>query len=123
MAWTYSQSTGDLMDAARSRVAKGYSGHGSGLDNPAMEQVECVGPIPRGEWVIGQFFDDAGGKGPMVAHLTPAPGTETFDRSGFMIHGDNVKGDFSASEGCIVLPHVARAAVMASGDRALIVVN
>lgn len=123
MPWKYSQSTGDLTGLGGARVARGYSGHGSGLNNPAMEQIEGVGPIPHGEWIIGEFFDDRGGKGPMVARLIATPGTETFGRSGFMIHGDNSKRDFSASEGCIVLPHVTRATVMASGDRTLMVVE
>ena len=35
--------------------------------------------------------------------LLPAPGTNTHGRSGFLIHGDNVMKDKSASEGCIIL--------------------
>jgi hypothetical protein len=66
------------------------------------------GPIPRGAWTIGEFFDDPGGKGPVVAHLTPCEGTETFGRSGFMIHGDNQALNHSASEGCIVAPRFIR---------------
>ena len=86
-----------------------------------MQQVAKVGPIPRGDWEIGQFFDDASGKGPIVAHLTPLPDVETFGREGFMIHGDNREVNHTASEGCIVLPHVVRQMVMASADRLLTV--
>lgn len=120
MSWRYSQTSGELRTPAGTVVGIGYSGHGSGLNNPAMQQVENVGPIPRGEWRIGAFFDDPGGKGPMVAHLTPVA-AETFGRDGFMIHGDNEAMDHSASEGCIVLPRGVRQMLMTSEDRSLIV--
>ena len=71
------------------------------------------GPIPRGKWEIGAFFDDPGGKGQVVAHLTPCDGTETFGRSGFLIHGDNSALNHSASEGCIVAPRVIREQIAA----------
>jgi hypothetical protein len=121
MGWKYSQSTGKLTSPTGSVVAIGYSGRGTGLNNPAAEMQEGVGPIPRGEWTIGGFFDDVGGKGPIVARLTPAAGTETFGRSGFMVHGDNAEANHTASEGCIILPRATREMLMASGDRALTV--
>jgi hypothetical protein len=92
-----------------------------GLNNPAEQSVEGVGPIPQGEWTIGSFFDDLGGKGPMVAHVTPASSTEAFGREGIMIHGDNGAADHTASEGCIILPRLLREQIMSSGDRALVV--
>lgn len=119
--WKYSQSTGELLSPAGSSIGVGYSGHGDGVNNPSLQNVHDVGPIPRGVWTIGEFFDDPGGKGPMVAHLIPADGTETFGRSGFMIHGDNSELNHSASEGCIILGKTMRAMVMASGDRTLTV--
>lgn len=119
--WTYSQSTGDLTSPTDAVVGAGYSGNGDGLNNPAAQQQEGVGPIPRGAWTIGDWFNDVGGKGPVVAHLTPAAETETFGRTGFMIHGDNAKLNHTASEGCIVLPNVLRLMMMQSGDRLLIV--
>lgn len=121
MSWKYSQSTGELVNPTGSGVGIGYSGRGAGLNSPAHQSVADVGPIPQGEWVIGSFFDDPGGKGPIVAHLVPASGTETFGRSGFMIHGDNAELDHTASEGCIILPRVVREMVMASSVRGLIV--
>ena len=123
MAWKYSQSTGQFLSPAGSGVGIGYSGHGSGLNNPAEQAVHMTGPIPQGEWEIGKFFDDPGGKGTIVAHLKPLPGTETFGRSGFMIHGDNAGVNHTASEGCLILPHVVREMVMGSGDRLLVVVG
>jgi len=118
--WTYSQSTGKLAhDGAL--VGIGYSGRGQGLNNPDAEALEGVGPIPRGEWTIGAFFDDPGGKGPIVAHLTPVDGTNALGRSGFMIHGDNGAANHSASHGCVILARPYRIAIRDSKDNRLIV--
>lgn len=121
MSWKYSQKTGQLYSPAGSCVGDGYSGRGAGLNNSDQQNVADVGPIPQGEWSIGSFFDDPGGKGAMVAHLTPVAGTTTFGRSGFMIHGDNAALDHTASEGCIIMARGLREMVMASNDRVLIV--
>jgi len=119
--WKYSQSSGRMASSAGSCTGIGYSGHGEGLNNPAMQHVPDVGPLPQGVYDIGAFFDDVGGKGPIVAHLSAQPGSETFGRSGFMIHGDNGASDHTASEGCIILPRAMREQIMASNDRVLIV--
>lgn len=119
--WKYSQSTGQLSSPAGSSVGLGYSGRGVDLDNPADQDQRGVGPIPQGDWAIGEFFDDPGGKGPIVCHLTPLPSTETFGRSGFMIHGDNAEANHTASEGCIILPRALRQMIMSSSDRVLTV--
>ena len=120
MSWKYSQKTGALLSPAGTYVGNGYSGRGAGLNNPLQQNVADVGPIPQGEWAIGHFFDDPGGKGPIVADLTPAA-AETFGRSGFMVHGDNGAANHTASEGCVILPRGLRQMVMASDDRSLIV--
>lgn len=84
-------------------VGQGYSGHPpSGLNNPDMEQVRDVGPIPGGRWLIGTFRSDPH-LGPCVAPLTPLIPTDAFGRSGFFIHGDNANGNHSASDGCVIL--------------------
>jgi hypothetical protein len=92
-AFVYEQATGELYFGAADKgfTALGtcYSGHGAGLNNPAYEDVHDVGPIPQGWYTIGRFFDDLGGKGPVVAHLAGDAGNRMFGRSGFMIHGDN----------------------------------
>jgi len=118
--WKYEQKSGKFINPTGSSVCIGYSGNGAGLNNPAMQQVHKVGPIPQGMYSIGTFFDDPE-KGPIVAHLTPLPGsgTDTFGRDGFMIHGDNRAANHSASEGCIILPHPIRESIMASSDRVL----
>ena len=43
--------------------------------------------------------------------LDPFPSNDMYGRSGFYIHGDNPRGDKSASEGCIILARPIREAV------------
>ena len=125
--WTYQQSTGQLTDPNGVLQGTGYSGGDEGkepdaIDNPKYQDVQMVGPIPQGKWTIGTFFDQVPGKGPIVAHLTPVEGTETFGRSGFMIHGDNAAANRSSSEGCIILAHPLRQMIASSDDTQLLVV-
>jgi hypothetical protein len=117
----YQQSTGRWTHNGN-LIGVGYSGHGPGLNDPAMEQVPDVGPISVGHWVIGSFFTDPD-KGPIVAHLTPQPGTDTYGRNGFMLHGDNEAMDHTASLGCIIMSHSIRLYVSQSGDTQLAVVS
>jgi hypothetical protein len=117
--WGYSQSTGNLTDPNGEIRGQGYSGNNSDLDNPAGQGDVDRGPIPQGDWTIGPFFDDPGGKGPVVCHLTPCVDTVTFGRSGFMIHGDNRESNHSASEGCVILSHTLRCLIRDSGDMVL----
>ena len=119
--WTYHVDSGRLFDAVDRLVGTGYSGHGAGINNPAMERDHDVGPIPRGRYMISPFFNDPV-KGPIVAHLIPEPDTVDFGRYGFMLHGDNSAGNESASHGCIIMPHGVRAEVDASADHELLVV-
>jgi len=122
--WTYQQSTGNLTDPDGNPAGTGYSGgnegkNPEGINNPAAQETPCVGPCPQGMWDIGTFFDQVPGKGPIVCHLTPQEGTETFGRSGLMIHGDNAAANHSASEGCIILAHPIRAEIAGSPDKVL----
>lgn len=116
--WRWTQ-TGNLFDPEGALKGTGYSGHGEGVNNGALEAVHDVGPIPKGLWRIGPFFDDPGGKGPVVCHLTPLSGTDTHGRSGFMVHGDNAAANHTASEGCIILARPLREAIRDSGDSIL----
>jgi hypothetical protein len=118
--WTYDQSTGWLYEQGK-KYTQGYSGHGAGEDNPGDQGDKNVGPLPCGLYTISQAFDHPH-CGPMSMRLTPAPSNEMFGRSGFLIHGDNAMHDHSASDGCIILPPVARAYINASPDRHLTVV-
>jgi hypothetical protein len=100
---------------------EGYSGHGEGLNEPSAESETGVGPIPAGRYAIGAFFDHPR-LGPCVARLLPLPGTVTFGRSGFFIHGDNAAMDHGASDGCIVLARPLRESIRDSGSHLVLTV-
>lgn len=78
------------------------------VNNPEFERIHNVGPLPAGNYKITKIKDQATIQrlhmGPIVYYLTPDEHTRdnTFGRTGFLIHWDNTKADFSASEGCIV---------------------
>ena len=97
-----------------------YSGFGPGLNNPAMETIPDVGPIPRGKWGIARWEATHGTKGPQVAILCP-DGWDAHGRSDFLIHGDNRDGNNTASHGCIIAPRWVRDKLQASGQTKLIV--
>lgn len=120
MSWQYQISTGEITDQDGSLVGTGYSGNGEGLNNSSMTNVPRVGPIPVGTYTIGEAYHDPE-KGPCVMRLTPDPNNEMFDRSGFLIHGDNPT--HTASEGCIIQGPVTREAINASDDKTLVVVS
>ena len=121
--WTYSQSTGVLTDPLGTRTATGYSGKGDGKNNPAMQDVKAVGPIPRGKWLItGKPYDSAR-VGPYALVLEPMAGTITFGRGDFRIHGDSKSNPGTASNGCIILSRTIRALIYNSGDKVVQVVE
>jgi hypothetical protein len=119
--WFYSQSKGELRLNDR-LVGTGYAGHGKGVNNPAEQETHDVGPIPRGLYTIGPSFTHPR-TGPMSMRLTPQPGTNTFGRDGFLMHGDNIAMNKTASNGCIIQNMKTRATVSASDDRTLKVVE
>lgn len=115
--WTYQQSTGTLTrDGAF--IARGYSGFEAGKNNPALQAVHGIGPIPRGKWTIGmpEHVIAAGPHGPFVLPLTPCEGTDTHGRDGFLIHGDSYVHPGGASQGCIILSRVIREEIAHSLD-------
>lgn len=118
--WTYSQSTG-ILSHTDEPVGKGYSGHGEGLNNPKLQMVHNLGPIPQGMWDIGQFFDDKH-LGPCVSALKPTS-QDCFGRGGFFIHGDNKSVNHTASDGCIILPLILRKLIRDSDETQITVVQ
>jgi hypothetical protein len=122
--WTFQQSTGKILQDGR-EFADAYSGHGEGVDNPADEAIQGIGPLPTGGYTIGAPFTHPHA-GPLCMRLTPDPENAMFGRAGFMIHGDNAFQNQSASEGCIVVSRAAReviAEAVAAGDNRLTVIE
>lgn len=113
----YEQTRGDIL-IRNTQIGVGYSGFGPGLDNPDMEEVPNVGPIPRGLYDIVRWDDHHGDKGPQVAVLKPH-GHNAHGRSAFLIHGDSPEMNHTASHGCIVASKTIRNALRASGETQL----
>jgi hypothetical protein len=113
MPWQYNQQTGRLTRNGHV-VGVGYSGRGVGRNNPVMEIIQSVGPIPRGRYKIGPQHKHRS-KGSVTMALTPI-GHTAQGRTHFLIHGDSTHHPGDASEGCIVRNHVIRQTIAASGD-------
>ena len=104
-------------------ISMGYSGAGSGKNNPSAQNVPDVGPIPVGAYLMEEPRD-TDTHGPYVIPLTPLEGTQMWGRAGFLLHGDSVANPGSASEGCIILPRQARELAWGDGkDRLLVVIS
>lgn len=125
--WTWDQSAGELRrDGAF--VGKGYAGNGRGKNNPSLQGVRGVGPLPRGKWKLtGVYNSKNTGPYTVTLHAVDAvPGDDTHQPTGrgaFRIHGDSIKNPGTASRGCIVLPRVLRERMWKSGDHDLEVVE
>lgn len=121
--WIYEQRTGDLyQDTDRDTSFMCYAGHGEGKNNPDLQHVKSVGPLPVGFYSIGAPYESID-HGPYVLRLTPAPENEMFGRAGFLIHGDSKKHSGHASHGCIVTSRQARTAVWLSDEHVLKVIR
>ncbi|NTX90668.1 MULTISPECIES: tlde1 domain-containing protein [unclassified Pseudomonas] len=118
MPWIFQQSTGKLMRNGV-LVGTGYAGKNEGKNNPHMQTVPNIGPLPRGEYkIIGHPFHHPH-TGNYSIRLEPKPTTSMYGRSGFLIHGDSASNPGGASSGCIVLPFNIRHQIWNSGDRDL----
>jgi len=119
--WTYEQATGEMRYADGEVLEVGYAGKGEGKNNPDMQYVIKVGPLPVGRYTIGRPYD-TNTHGPFVLRLTPHPDNEMHGRAGFLIHADAIRFPGEASEGCIILSRKARGIIADSGDNELEVV-
>lgn len=122
MPWYYDRKTGYVTKTPGGIILYvGYSGHNEGRNNPDLSHQPNVGPIPPGGWNMIAMIDKTPEHGPYVIRLLPDPETNTFGRSGFLIHGDSIKAPGTASLGCIILPRLAREAMWRSDDKKVVV--
>ncbi|HXJ61911.1 MAG TPA: tlde1 domain-containing protein [Verrucomicrobiae bacterium] len=122
MSFTYVQRTGSLYGPDGALLARGYSGHGPGLNAPGMQNVHATGPIPVGRYLIRDPQDPVGHLGPIAMPLEPELANEMHGRSGFYIHGDNAAANHTASDGCLIFPRVIRQDIRDSPEDQLVVV-
>lgn len=119
--WQYKQNDGEISQDGE-HVAWGYSGHGPGRNNPALQSLHNVGPIPVGLYTVEDPHDTKD-HGPYVLRLVPDATNEMFDRDGFLIHGDSIQNPGTASEGCIIASKLTRLRIWESGDHVLQVIS
>lgn len=118
--WVWDQSAGRLFNPDGRFQSTGYSGAGIGINNPDLQHKVKTGPIPRGMWQIQKPINSRN-IGPFALPLVEIG--EFTKRSLFRIHGDNVRGDRSASHGCIILPRNVRELIWKSNVHILEVVE
>lgn len=101
--------------------AQCYSGKGVDQNKTSSENLKMKGPIPRGWWDIKSGYAHPKLGNPTF-NLDPHADTDTFDRDLFRLHADNLRGDNSASEGCIVCSRAVREQIrrMGSGGTLLV---
>jgi len=116
MEWLYKQSTGELFlrgSPVTTPFVIGYAGSGSGRNNPSMQCVQDIGPLPRGWYSFGEIKNDPAA---YTIVLVPDPENEMCGRSGFLIHAENVAMPGWASQGCIIVrDRVKREQIATSG--------
>ena len=119
--WIYQQSTGILFDPEGKKCCRGYSGRGEGKNNPKMDHVKSVGPIPKGDWVIGLPYNSQRiGRYalPLYQH-----GHNSKGRNYFRIHGDSISNPGEASKGCMIHPLTIRKLIHQSNCKLLKVIE
>ncbi len=125
--WVWDQSAGTLSRGGNV-VSRGYSGKGRGKNNPNLQALQGIGPLPRGRYRIGAPRTSQR-TGPYAMDLFPidaTPGDTRHDatgRSAFQIHGDSVRAPGTASSGCIILPRLVREQIWKSGTHVIEVVE
>ncbi len=116
---TYSQSTGHLKcvdDETGDTVveADGYAGNGEGRNNPSMQDVPFMGPLPTGVYNMGPTVNSPH-TGPVTIVLRHQGGGSNFPPTrspdSFRIHGPNPAHPDTSSKGCIVVPKKVREAI------------
>jgi hypothetical protein len=119
--WKWDQSAGELTRDGK-LYGKGYAGNQYGVNNPKADGVQNIGPLPKGCYKMTELRLTGASTGPYTIVLQQVSG-DSHGRSAFRIHGDNSKGNRSASHGCIILPPLIRRQIWESGDRELEVVE
>ena len=88
-------------------IGFGYSGHSANLNDIHKANIQGVGPLPAGTYIITEVYDDPK-RGRHTCRLKAAIGNKMFGRDGFLIHGDTEAEAHEASDGCIIAPYWVR---------------
>ena len=116
MAWLYEVATGKMFRPDGTLLGVGGSGRDVGFNNPSMQDVPFVGPLPSGGYTIGEAQDHSV-LGPVAMPLTPDPEDMMFGRNDFWIHGWSAeRGVTKSSDGCILQSKPCRIEISQSDD-------
>jgi len=123
MPLVYEQATGRMLLNAE-ELGEGYSGRNGGVNNPMMQDIPGIGPIPVGFYTI-QPPRESARLGQYVLALIPFAANKMFGRAGFDWHGDETEhpGEHLASDGCIIHAREVRETGWNSGQGILQVVT
>lgn len=99
----------------------GYAGRDAGKNNPDMQNVKGIGPLPIGKYYGTELHEDDPVVGKYAIVLTPDPSNQMFGRNSFFLHGDSIDHPGEASHGCIVMPKAARLKFWEGDDHTILV--
>ena len=117
--WVYEIRTGRMYkDGSAVVVGIGWAGQGAGKNNPDMQGVENIGPLPVGFYTFTEPYDNPK-TGPYTMNLIPDPKNNMLGRKDFRIHGAAFVNPELSSEGCIIQPRSVRSMLWNSGDHGL----
>jgi hypothetical protein len=110
--WLFESSTGKIFRPDGTLSGVGYAGgncgrNPEGINNPKMQEVKSVGPLPSGFYTFGSLIEKHPRLGLYVFSLMPDAENNMFGRGDFYCHGDT-KIPRQASEGCIVVDYNVR---------------
>lgn len=111
-----------MFDPSGVFVSRGYAGgnkgkNPEGINNPAMQCVKDIGPLPVGFYTFGVPVVKSH-LGPYAIPLIPDAANIMCGRGDFYCHGDTTPSG-NASEGCIIMPRTVRNAMWASVDHTI----
>jgi hypothetical protein len=119
--WIFKQVDGQLIEDG-ALVATGWAGQLAGRNNPAMQNVPNIGPLPVGFYTIEPSYHHPH-LGPVTMNLDPHPTNEMFGRADFRMHGASADHPELSSHGCIIMPRDVRVKIANSSDRMLQVLS
>jgi len=125
MTWTFESGSGKFYDPQGEHIATGYAGgncgkNPEGINNPEMQAVKGIGPLPEGVYTLGEPVEHSQ-LGAFAIPLKPDPSNDMMGRGGFYFHGDSKEYE-CGSEGCIVMAPSIRHQVWESDDHTITVV-
>lgn len=126
--WVFESSTGKLFNPDGTFAASGYAGgncgkNPEGVNNPDMQNVHDIGPLPEGVYTFGKPIEVHPKLGKFCIPLISDKNNQMFGRSAFYMHGDKASVIRAASEGCIIMLNAIRRACAASPDQQIRVVR